>query len=218
MYRSGFWIRSSHAVRLSKLLYRFLALYVACADYTLAQRKRRFAIVPKLHMLTHCAYDLEDQARRSEWCINPLSCTNQVQEDYIGRPSRISRRVSIRSLHTSLVMRSLIVYQESLRAADADLRGMDGYPDVWYVYISHYHLVVNMLPPVNILTFVWGPPASSAKAWHPSTGANVEHPQQMAAESWVWAKCWGKPPNMGTLRNILGDLEIFLGITWSVWK
>ena len=136
MYRSGFWIRSSHALRLSKLLYRFLALYVQCADYTLAQRKRRFAIVPKLHMLAHCAFDLQDQSQRSEWCINPLSCTNQVQEDYIGRPSRISRRVSIRSLHTSLMMRSLIVYQESLRAADADSRGMDGYPDVWYVYIS----------------------------------------------------------------------------------
>ena len=81
-------------------------------------------------MIAHSAVDLQHQAAKSDWVQNPLSLTNQMQEDFIGRPSRISRRVNIRSLHRSLIMRALIVYQHSLRNSDVDLRGMDGYSDL----------------------------------------------------------------------------------------
>ena len=60
---------------------------------------------------------------------NPLSRTNQVQEDFIGRPARISRRVSTRSLHSSLMLRSLIIYKDSIIASDLDDRGLDAYGD-----------------------------------------------------------------------------------------
>eukprot|EP00435_Cladocopium_sp_Y103_P052125 s815_g16.t1 len=130
MYGSGFWIRSDKGLRLADLLFRFLALYANCAHETLLQRKRRFSMVPKLHMIAHCAVELQRQAATGEWVQNPLSLTNQMQEDFIGRPSRISRRVSIRSIHRSLLMRALIVYQDSLRNSDVDPRGMDGYSDL----------------------------------------------------------------------------------------
>lgn len=130
LYRSGYWLQKEKAALLAKLMFRFLALYAKCAELTLRQGKRRFAMVPKLHMLAHAAFDLQDQSSRAEWAHNPLAMTNQIQEDFIGRPSRISRRVNIRSLHKSLIMRTLIVYQDSWRVADSDERGMDGYPDV----------------------------------------------------------------------------------------
>ena len=130
MYGSGFWIRREKGLRLANLIFRFLAFYATCAHLTLLQRKRRFAMVPKLHMIAHSAVDLQHQAAKSDWVQNPLSLTNQMQEDFIGRPSRISRRVNIRSLHRSLIMRALIVYQHSLRNSDVDLRGMDGYSDL----------------------------------------------------------------------------------------
>lgn len=131
MYHSGYWLRKETAIRLSNILFRFLALYATCAQKTLEQRKRRYAMVPKLHMLAHCAHDLSQQAAGpAEWLINPISATCQVQEDFIGRPSRLSRRVSVRSIHKSLLMRSLITYQQCLKDAEKDPRGMDGYRDL----------------------------------------------------------------------------------------
>lgn len=130
LYSSGFWLRKERAKLLGSLFYKFLALYVTCASITLSQRKRRFALVPKVHMIAHAAHQLMLQSSGAEWVENPLSTTNQMQEDWIGRPARISRRVSIRSIHTSLLMRSLIVYQESLLNADSDPRGMDASSDL----------------------------------------------------------------------------------------
>ena len=132
LYNSGFWIRSSKAVSLGNMIFRFLSLYAKCAEITLHQKKKRFGITPKLHMMAHCAHDLVSQGENPncDWAMSPLSSTNQIQEDFIGRPARISRRVNIRSIHSSLMMRSQIMYQESLKLSDQDKRGMDGYKDL----------------------------------------------------------------------------------------
>lgn len=130
MYRSGFFLRKEDGVIVADLIFKFLALYAKCASIALGQRKRRFAMVPKVHMVCHAAQQLHAQSQLSNWVENPVATTNQQQEDFIGKPSRISRRVSIRSMHKSLFMRSLIVYQQSLEAVDRDMRGMDAYPDV----------------------------------------------------------------------------------------
>lgn len=133
LYRSGVWVRKDAAQRLSHLLFQFLAQYSQCASITLHQQKRRFPLVPKVHMVAHCALEMKLQSEQSIWVENPMQTTNQIQEDYIGRPARISRRVSIRSVHKSLMMRSLIVYQQELVRSDRDQRGMDGYSDLWFL-------------------------------------------------------------------------------------
>ena len=130
LYRSGYWIKRDKALGLGDMVFSFLGSYAQCAQMTLEQHKRRFAMIPKLHMIAHCAHEMKAQAALGFWIENPLVTTCQVQEDYIGRPARISRRVNIRSLHKSLIMRALIVYKQSLQKADSDDRGMDGYPDV----------------------------------------------------------------------------------------
>ena len=127
MYSSGFWIRSADAKRLGKCVFSFLARYALLADATLRLHKQRFPVTPKLHMLAHTGHDLLEQSSISEWCINPACFTNQAQEDYIGRPSRLSRRVNVRNMATSVVRRSLIQYQMALEKSDLDGRGMDAY-------------------------------------------------------------------------------------------
>ena len=124
MYHAGYWIRRDRRTRLAQMLLRFLALYAKCADIALRARRRRFPIMPKLHMMAHCAVELHRQAAVAAWVQTPLSMTNQIQEDFIGRPSRISRRANIRSLLSSLLTRSLVVYNESLNHAQLDSRGM----------------------------------------------------------------------------------------------
>lgn len=84
-------------------------------------------MTPKHHMIAHDAYSMCQQAGISVWVENPLSRTNQMQEDFIGRPARISRRVSSRSIHTSLMLRSLVNYNVSIHAADNDNRGLDNF-------------------------------------------------------------------------------------------
>ena len=79
--------------------------------------------------VSHDAHDLLDQSSKFDWLENPLVRTNQIQEDFIGRPSRLSRRVSTRSLPNSVMLRALIIYEESLKAAMCDSRGLDAYPN-----------------------------------------------------------------------------------------
>lgn len=127
LYNSGFWLSSSKARFAGDCLYTFLGHYAICANITMGQNKKRFSMLPKHHMVSHDAFELKDGSTRLEWIPNPIARTNQLQEDFIGRPSRISRRVSTRSLHRSVLLRSLIIYQESLILAAADDRGMHSY-------------------------------------------------------------------------------------------
>ena len=128
LYGSGYWVGSEKAAWVGSLMFGFLAYYSICADITLRMSKRRFPMTPKHHIMAHDAYGLVDQAAKHHWCENPISHTNQVQEDFIGRPSRLSRRVSTRSLHSSVMLRALIIYEDSIKNADIDFRHMDAYP------------------------------------------------------------------------------------------
>ena len=89
--------------------------------------KNRFPIMPKLHCLAHVAVELRKQADQSFWVQNPLSASVQLQEDFIGRPSRVSRRVNVRQIHRNVLHRSLILSQIALEKSDEDLRGLDAY-------------------------------------------------------------------------------------------
>ena len=124
MYSAGFWLRDFQARTLSKLLMVFLQKFQLAAYECLQSGKHRFKLVPKVHMIHHAAFRLQQQSTRM-WAINPIAESVQVQEDYIGRPSRLSRRVNIRRLHQRVTERSLICSLQALEASDADLRGLD---------------------------------------------------------------------------------------------
>ncbi|CAL1138372.1 unnamed protein product [Cladocopium goreaui] len=84
LYGSGFWVPKEQGQNLASLFFKFLALYAQGAAITLAQGKRRFPMVPKVHMIAHAAHQLLTQTRLGSWVENPLATTNQAQEDYIG--------------------------------------------------------------------------------------------------------------------------------------
>ena len=89
------------------MLNRFLVLYGRCAAVALERRMDMFTLVPKGHMLDHHAFDLVRQADLGDWVENPLSPANQ-QEDYIGKPCRLSRRVHASKIHLRVLQRSLL--------------------------------------------------------------------------------------------------------------
>lgn len=50
-----------------------------------------------------------------------------MQEDFVGKPARVSRRVSVKLVHLRVLQRSLIHYLEALKVSDQDQRGMNSY-------------------------------------------------------------------------------------------
>lgn len=82
--------------------------------------------MPKAHFLAHLALKMKRQSEVLLWVQNPLATSVQCQEDYIGRPSRVSRRVSIRQVHRNVLCRVLILVQRALDAAAFDRRGLEG--------------------------------------------------------------------------------------------
>lgn len=125
MYSQGFWIESIHASKLGNLLVGFVQSYETCAAACYRDRLNRFALVPKLHMVHHCGLRLIHDSRHAPWVISPLSTCVQQEEDYIGKPSRLSRRVTAgRLMHTRVLERSLICSMFALKESDHDDRGL----------------------------------------------------------------------------------------------
>ena len=124
MFAHGYWIPSQEALHLFKLLMVFLQGFTKCAQLTNEMGLHRFGLMPKIHYLHHAAHRLRQESERSPWAVSPLGESVQMQEDYIGRPSRISRRVDVRQLHLRVVQRSLIAAQQGLESSDVDTRGL----------------------------------------------------------------------------------------------
>ncbi len=127
LYQSGLWLPDTDAKKLSKWLYSFLGHYACLAKWSGEAGRKRFPIYPKAHMLSHAALELSRGAARASWVMSPLATSCQQQEDFIGKPSKVSRMTNIRQTHRSVLWRSLIKVQTCLKAAMVDDRGMDGY-------------------------------------------------------------------------------------------
>lgn len=129
LYHEGLFIRWPRAMKIAKLWLLFLQKYTQATRIVFARGRNRFAVVPKLHMLHHGALALLRQSQRAEedntvWTLNPLGESVQMEEDWIGRPSRLSRRVAPRKLHYRVRQRMLISAMDFLKKADLDQRGM----------------------------------------------------------------------------------------------
>ena len=125
MYSQGFWIKALDAQRLAEWLMVFIQSYFRAAEITFAAGACRFPLQPKLHYMHHAAHDLLWGVRRGkEYLINPLASSNQMQEDFVGKPSRLSRRVHVRLVSTRVIQRSLICSLQAIEASDLDHRGL----------------------------------------------------------------------------------------------
>ena len=130
LYENGLWLRAANARQVSLWLFSFLGHFAVCAQLTLVSGRRRFPVYPKSHMLCHTALKLLRLSSRCEWILSPLATACQQEEDYIGKPSKVSRSTNVRQAHRSILWRSLIKIQVSLKQAAADQRGLNAYPDL----------------------------------------------------------------------------------------
>ena len=108
VYSWELWIPSDEAKQIAVSGANFLKLHGKAAQVAHSQGQLFFLLMPNYHRIDHLVWDMETQAATSPYVLNPLYCATQSDEDYIGRPSRLSRRVSPRLTIQRTLERSLV--------------------------------------------------------------------------------------------------------------
>ena len=95
---------------------KLLRGYAYLASRAIQEGKRLYSLRPKLHYYHHVLIELEAQIRRQDaWCLNPALFGCESNEDYIGRISRISRKVSPKATSRRTLDRYLVAVKLMFR-------------------------------------------------------------------------------------------------------
>ena len=97
-FREDVWMDRLKALELSYHGFAFLRLHGRCAQRAHASGRALFLFMPNLHRLHELFFCLYDQAQIADKCLNSMIWNCQIEEDYIGRPSRTSRRVGVQQV------------------------------------------------------------------------------------------------------------------------
>ena len=109
LYSNDLWIRSNEALRIASLGLRFLECFMELAATCFQQNISSFIYMPKIHIIHHIFDTMTTQAvdPNTPWVLNPLAHAVQQDEDYVGKVSRVSRRVSAPQVVRRVLERSL---------------------------------------------------------------------------------------------------------------
>lgn len=198
LYRNGLWIRDTDARKLSDWIFSFLGHYSVLADLSVRRGKSRFPMYPKNHMVCHDALEIRKKAETCEWQLSPLATSCQQQEDFIGKPSKLSRSTNIRQAHRSVIWRSMIKIRFCLLDSGKDQRGMDAYMG-WKGFKFD---VKNLMSILKVLLF-WPPfwfnlisGSQTPKDWENALAGSMQNRLRSsyssgAREKWKGCESWG---------------------------
>lgn len=101
LYNHGCWLSRHCAMVAYQEFHEFLQHYNGLAFECLTSYQfTGFAMKSKFHLLAHCKHELAmllDQRPSISWIPNPLLFSTEMNEDVVGKLSRLSRRVSSRT-------------------------------------------------------------------------------------------------------------------------
>ena len=107
LYGSEAWLSRDVALLCGELVLRFLRRYADIAGHAHRNGQAFWALYPKMHILQHTGISLLNLAKKCSLIPNPLLHSVQCDEDYVGRPSRTSRRVDVRLVVQRVIERHL---------------------------------------------------------------------------------------------------------------
>ena len=113
LYHHGAFIPSARALDIGNDGLQFLRLYGDLAKIAFARKVKRFPLFPKFHYLNHQFLEVT-LGKPLKHVINPLLWSVQMQEDFIGKPSRLARRVSPRKAPQRVLQRTLLAIRSAL--------------------------------------------------------------------------------------------------------
>ena len=108
MYRAGLWLSHEERDFLLKAGTRCVNSFLRCALRAFNASATRWKFMPKFHHFGEWLFTMEKQKRLGLPSPNLLMFSCQMDEDYVGRISSISRTVSLRTVHTRTLTRYLI--------------------------------------------------------------------------------------------------------------
>lgn len=115
VYSWEVWIPRSKVEDIVSFGLGFLKMYGRGASMAFRDGRALFLLTPNLHRFHHLVWDLKVQSEVSSFALSPLVVSAQPDEDLVGRPSRISRRVSCRQTTLRTLQRSLIAARAAYR-------------------------------------------------------------------------------------------------------
>lgn len=114
LYHEGVFIKAVQAKVIASRGLEFLRLYANLAQICFSKRMKRFPLAPKGHYMHHQFLTLYHQSQTSDWCLNLLVFGVQLEEDYIGKPSRLARRVSSKTTSLRVIQRTFLAVKTAL--------------------------------------------------------------------------------------------------------
>ena len=94
LYAEELWISPDRAAFLANLGFKFLRKYSILAQRAKESNRLFWILQPKHHALHHLLVRMWEDSERKIHTMNPLATSVQQDEDFIGRGSRLSRRVT----------------------------------------------------------------------------------------------------------------------------
>ena len=113
LYHHGAFIPSARALDIGSDGLQFLRLYGELAKISFARKVKRFPLFPKFHYLNHQFLELTE-GKAFKHVPNPLIWAVQMEEDFIGKPSRLARRVSPRTAPQRVLQRTFLAIRSAL--------------------------------------------------------------------------------------------------------
>lgn len=129
IYRSGLWLEAGQCRLVAELGFQFLRRYSQMATMAKNDQRCFFIYQPKIHSLHHFCMTLWKAHQRNTWAVNPLGFSCQQSEDFIGRPSRLARRVTPQTPVLRRIMERYLLraYREFVRSRYLVRPGWDEY-------------------------------------------------------------------------------------------
>lgn len=124
-----------------------------------------YPFYPKLHALDHVFRAIRSDSSFHQKSMNPLTASCQCDEDLIGRVSRVSGRVNIRTVTKRTLQRHLISCNDVWRSADILHWGQ--------VRLKKIHVATVMEP-------------SGCINLHMGVEYQVEDPSFIIQTPWIW--------------------------------
>lgn len=94
LYLSPLWIQSQDAKMISNHGFKYLELYEEMARQASDQGQPLFLYNAKIHMICHILRNLSWEAELANVALNPMVWGVQLEEDLVGKASRLVRHVS----------------------------------------------------------------------------------------------------------------------------
>ncbi len=100
LFKAPLWIPRDEAKEICKHASKYFELYQALAWQASQEGRALFLFNAKVHMLSHLFRNLEWETELSDFCLNIMVWGVQLDEDLVGKASRLTRHVSSKPAFT----------------------------------------------------------------------------------------------------------------------